>query len=144
MQYRRKSRTLDTCLARRARGRAPDIAATFAQYQICLNFSNVWADGRPGSKLIPHVRLRDFEGPMSRSCFITGHTDEIEEFYKVGNEIDTYRSTDELIDKLRFYLNHPPSAERLREAGYCRARRDHTWVRRFQQLFGEIGLTMKI
>ena len=72
MQYRCKSRTLDTCLAGRARGRAPDIAATFAQYQICLNFSNVWADGRPGSKLIPHVRLRDFEGPMSSVLFYNG------------------------------------------------------------------------
>jgi len=102
---------------------------------IVLNFSNVWADGRAGSPLIPHVRLRDFEAPMCRACYITGFTEEITEFYEIGREIDTYRSPEELIDKCRFYLTHPDEAEQLRNGGYLRARRDHTWERRFEQLF---------
>jgi spore maturation protein CgeB len=57
----------------------------------------------------------------------------------VGREIDTYRSEDELIDKLRFYLSHDEAAERIRAAGYARARRDHTWRRRFEQLFGALA-----
>lgn len=122
------------------RGRAGDIAETFAAHAICLNFSNVWADGRVGSDLIPHVRLRDFEGPMCRTCYLTGHTAEIEEFYEVGSEVDCYGSPEELVDKCRFYLAHPEAAERLREAGYRRALRDHTWVRRFEQLIAKIGL----
>jgi len=71
--------------------------------------------------LIPHVRLRDFEGPMCRACYLTGHTDEIAEFYEIGKEIETYRSVEELVDKTKFYLNSPNSAERLRAAGYERA-----------------------
>ena len=100
-----------------------------------LNFSNVWADGRPGSKLIPHVRLRDFEAPMCRTCYLTGYSEEILEFYEPGAEIDVYRSTEELIEKTNYYLAHPSHAEKLRAAGYERARRDHTWARRFEQLF---------
>src|SRR5262249_29242303 len=123
-----------------AKGWAEEIAATFAAYEICLNFSNVWADGRPGSRLIPHVRLRDFEAPMCRTCYLTEHTDEIEEFYEVGMEIDTYRTPEELVDKAKFYLMSPAAAERLREAGFRRALRDHTWTRRFQELFGKIQL----
>ena len=94
----------------------------------------------PGSKLIPHVRLRDFEAPMCRTCFLTGYTDEITEFYEIGKEIDTYNSTEEFVDKVRFYLSNAQAAEQLREKGYQRARRDHTWVRRFEQLFREIGM----
>jgi len=125
-----------------ARGRVPvgKIAATFSSYELCLNFSNVWADGRPGSPLTPHVRLRDFEAPMCRTCYLTGHSDEITEFYKVGNEIDTYRSPDELVDKARFYLANPDAAEKLRKAGYRRALRDHTWRNRFEELFTKLNL----
>ena len=32
------------------------------------------------------------------------------------------------------------AAERLREAGYRRALRDHTWERRFEELFRRIGV----
>ena len=86
------------------------------------------------------VRLRDFEAPMCRTCYLTGHTDEITEFYEVGKEIETYRTKDELVDKSRFLLSHPDAAESLREAGYQRALCDHTWVRRFEELFRKTGL----
>jgi spore maturation protein CgeB len=138
--YRRETRRLAPLLGPHARGPAADVADTFAAYEVVLNFSNVWADGRPGASLIPHVRLRDFEAPMCRTCYVTGHTDEIEEFYSVGAEIDTYRTPEELAEKVRYYLSHPDAAERLREAGFRRARRDHTWECRFRELFGKIGL----
>jgi spore maturation protein CgeB len=106
--------------------------------------SNVWADGRAGSLLIPHVRLRDFEAPMCGACYLTGYSDEIEEFYEVGKEIETYRTEDELIDKTGHYLRNAASAERLRNAGLRRARRDHTWRHRFEKLFREIGLASPV
>ncbi|HWY51299.1 MAG TPA: glycosyltransferase [Chthoniobacterales bacterium] len=139
--YRRETRRLAPYVFAHAKGRAESVAATLAAYDVCLNLSNVWSDGRPGSKLIPHVRLRDFEAPMCRSCYLTGHTAEIAEFYEIGKEIDAYRSQDELVEKTRFYLAHPDAAEELREAGYRRAVRDHTWKHRFKELFRKIGLS---
>lgn len=140
--YRQQTRTLLPLFKPLARGPVPftRICEVFSSHEVILNFSNVWSDGRAGSQLIPHVRLRDFEAPMCRTCFLTGHTDEIAEFYSIGKEIDTYNNPEELIDKVRFYLSHAQTAEKLREMGYQRARRDHTWVRRFEQLFREIGL----
>ena len=138
--YRRHSQTLNSILATAARGYADSISQTFADYEVVLNCSNVWADGRPGSTLIPHVRLRDFEAPMCRTCYLTGHTEEIAEFYELDKEIETYASPDELVDKANYYLTHPDEAERLRNAGYQRASTDHTWTRRFQQLLSAIGL----
>jgi spore maturation protein CgeB len=77
---------------------------------------------------------------MCRACYLTGHTEEIAEFYDIGTEIDTYRNAKELVDKTRFYLDHPNEAERLRQSGYERARRDHTWQERFKELFEKTGL----
>ena len=143
-RYRRETRQLLPLLRPFAEGRAADLPSTFGRYEACLNMSNVWADGRPGSKLVPHVRLRDFEAPMCGACYLTGHSDEIEEFYEVGKEIDTYRTEAELINKARHYLRNRASAERLREAGLRRARRDHTWKRRFEKLFQNIGLGNRV
>jgi len=140
LNYRSQSRQLDPIVTQNACGFAENISETFARYEIILNFSNVWADGQPSSKLIPHVRLRDFEAPMCRTCYLTGYTDEIAEFYEIGKEIDTYFSSEELVDKTRFYIEKPNEAEKLREAGYQRALRDHTWERRFEELFKEICL----
>ncbi|PTX91100.1 glycosyltransferase [Opitutus sp. ER46] len=139
--YRRESQRISPLLRSCARGRADVVAAVFADYEVVLNFSNVWSDGRPGSRLVPHVRLRDFEAPMARTCYLTGHSDEIAACYDVGREIETYRTPEELADKVRYYLSHPDQAERMREAGYRRARRDHTWGQRFPDLFRQIGLT---
>ncbi len=138
--YRRQNRQLLPILASAAQGYAESISKTFSAHEVVLSFSNVWSDGRPGSKLIPHVRLRDFEAPLCRSCYLTGYTEEIAEFYELGKEIDTYESPEELVDKVKFYLAHPQEAEKLREAAYQRAKRDHTWVNRFQELFEKIGL----
>jgi hypothetical protein len=141
-RQRRASRAVTALLPAVAQGFVPagKIAEVFSSYDVCLNFSNVWTDGQPGATLIPHVRLRDFEAPMCRACYLTGHTEEIREFYEVGAEIDTYRTVEELIDKTRFYLSHPDAAERLRQAGFLRASRDHTWTRRFTELFAKVGL----
>jgi len=138
--YRTETRRLDSVLAPANRGYAEGISETFGRYAVVLNFSNVWADGRPGSNLIPHVRLRDFEAPMCRACYLTGYTDELGEFYELGKEVESYRTPEELAEKTRYYLSHPAAAEALREAGYRRAIRDHTWRRRFEELFGRIGV----
>jgi hypothetical protein len=141
-QYRQQSKRLTPLFTSSARGAIPfqQICSVFSAHEVILSFSNVWADGKPGSKLIPHVRLRDFEAPMCRTCYLTGYTKEIEEFYEIGKEIDTYNSSEELVDKTRFYLARPTEAEKLREAGYQRALNHHTWEMRFKELFYKIGL----
>ena len=140
LQHRVASRKLRPLVSQAARGYADNIPETFASYEVILNFSNVWSDSYPGSPLVPHVRLRDFEAPLCRTCYLTGYSDEIGEFYELGQEIDTYQSPEELTDKVHFYLSHPQEADHLRAAGYQRAIRDHTWVNRFQELFTKIGL----
>ena len=142
-RYGKQTKSLQSICAAHARGFAPDVAELFSKYELSLNFSNVWADGRPGSALVPHVRLRDFEAPMAGASYMTGYSEEITEFYDIGREIECYREQAELIDKSIFYLAHPDAAEKLRCSAYARARADHTWVRRFQKLFSNLKLGMQ-
>jgi spore maturation protein CgeB len=77
---------------------------------------------------------------MCRTCYLTGDSNEIHEFYDIGKEIDTYSTKEELLDKTRFYLQSPKAAEDLRTAGYRRALSEHTWVHRFAELFRKTQL----
>jgi len=70
----------------------------------------------------------------------TGYLEELAEHFEPDREVGVYHSQYELLDKARFYLSHPEDAERIRQAGHARALRDHTYQRRFQQLFEALHL----
>jgi spore maturation protein CgeB len=108
------------------------------QSRISLNFSEV-RDKLTG-EIKRHIRLRDFEIPMSGGFMITGYQDELSEYYDIDREIVCYDTREELLDKCRYYLDHPQERERIRQAGYERAIRDHTWANRFRTLFEVMGL----
>ncbi|MCX5713345.1 MAG: glycosyltransferase [Candidatus Omnitrophica bacterium] len=41
---------------------------------------------------------------------------------------------------MKYYLAHDIEREEIRQAGYQRAVREHTWQKRFEQVFRQIGL----
>lgn len=141
VMYRSESRRLDPILSAVWAGTLsfPEMRRSFSEYAAALNFSNVWSDGRPGSGLVPHVRLRDFEGPMCGACYFTGHFPEILELYRPDREILTYRDHEELASKVAFYIRNPTLADEIRQAGRARALSDHTWEMRFRELLSKLG-----
>jgi spore maturation protein CgeB len=77
---------------------------------------------------------------MSGALYLTEHQAELAEYFSIGREMLTYTDRDDLLDKARFFLAHPESAERIRRAGHERALREHTWQHRFNELFDLLGL----
>ena len=86
------------------------------------------------------MHLREFEAPMCGALYCTGYSDELAEMFEPDQEVLTYRNQHELLDKIRYNLNRPEEANRIRFAGRTRALRDHTYHKRFEQLFLKIGL----
>jgi len=134
-------RPMEARLRRIAGPPLPDdeLIMMYSRSKISLGFSVV-NDPVPQGEPNSHLRLRDFEAPMSGALYTTGFTEELSEYFEPDKEVICYTSKEELADKIRFYLAHPAEAERVRQAGYQRARRDHTWTRRFEQLFQTLGL----
>jgi spore maturation protein CgeB len=77
---------------------------------------------------------------MSGAFYMTEYQEEIEEFFEIGKEIVCFTDPDDLVEKCRYYLAHPDEREAIRLAGLERARRDHTWQKRFSDLFADLGL----
>lgn len=111
----------------------------YSRSKINLGFSSC-GNTHQTDKRILQIRLRDFEVPMSGGFYMVEYMEEIEEFYEIGKEIVCYSSPEELADKMKYYLSHDGAREKIRNAGYARCRRDHTWHRRFEKAFREMGL----
>jgi hypothetical protein len=116
-----------------------DLIRMFSQSRISLGFATA-GDSHLGGRRLTHLRLREFEAPMSGALYLTEHQPELAEYFEPGTEILTYADRDDLLEKVRYFLGHPEQAERIRRAGLERARREHTWPHRFTQLFGALGL----
>ena len=69
--------------------------------------------------------FRLFELPGNGVMQISDGGEYLGEFFKVGEEIESYDTTEELIDKIKFYLAHDSARERIARAGYRRVLRDH-------------------
>jgi spore maturation protein CgeB len=111
----------------------------YSRSKINLGFSTCGDTDRAGERIV-QIRLRDFEVPMSGGFYLVEHIEELGEFFEIGLEIETYRSREEMADKIRFYLANDAARDRIRHAGRARCLRDHTWQRRFEAAFQEMGL----
>ncbi len=85
------------------------------------------------------LKMRDFDGPMSGSLYLTHHNPDLEELFIVGKEIETYTTSEECAAKVRYYIDHPSVAEAIGRSGRARAEKEHTWGHRFEKILKVIG-----
>lgn len=113
-------------------GRLPaeDVPQLFAQSKIVLGVGTIGH-----CEDFYALKMRDFDAPMSGSFYLTHDNPDLHSMYRVGEEIETYRTIEECVEKTRRYLADDLRREQIAAAGNARALREHTWERRFQMLF---------
>jgi spore maturation protein CgeB len=116
-----------------------DLVRMYSRSKINLGFSSCGNTHETRERIL-QIRLRDFEVPMSGGFYMVEYMEELEEFFDIGREVVCYRDREELADKIKYYLAHDAEREQIRAAGYRRCLRDHTWHKRFQTAFREMGL----
>lgn len=68
---------------------------------------------------------RLFDLPGNGVMQISDGGDHLSEFFKIGEEIIGYKDADDLIDKLRYYLEHDEERQRIALSSYRRVMNDH-------------------
>lgn len=133
---------LDHELARRAGAPLSDeeLVAMYSRSRVSLGFSAVADIPADGSAPIRQVRLRDFEAPMSGAFYLVERFDELAEFFEPGKEVVFFEDEEDLADKARFYVRENVARQKIRDAGMRRARNEHTWHRRFERAFAQMGI----
>jgi spore maturation protein CgeB len=112
-----------------------EMVKMYSRSKINLGFGGV-----AGHKNTFCLKGRDFEIPMSGGLYLTEDHPELAIAFHPGEEILTYSGIEDLVQKIKHYLDHPAKAEAVRKKGYKQALREHTWEGRFEKIFRLIGL----
>jgi hypothetical protein len=111
-----------------------DVPQLFAQSKIVLGVGTVGH-----CEDFYALKMRDFDGPMSGSLYLTHDNPDLYQLFEVGKEIVTYCSPSDCVEKVKTFLKDDHGREQIAAAGRTRAVRDHTWDRRFNDLFDSIS-----
>jgi len=88
------------------------------------------------SRKIPQIKARHFEIPACGGFLMTSMANDLENYYIPGKEMVIYENTDDLIEKIRYYLTRDAEREAIRESGQKRTTEEHTYNKRFGEIFG--------
>jgi spore maturation protein CgeB len=89
------------------------------------------------------IKGRNFEVPGCGGFMLTGWAENLEDYYVVGEEVVCFDQTAELIEKVRYYLDHEAERQAIARAGYERTLREHTYAHRFAEIFRQVGLAAR-
>ena len=87
---------------------------------------------------VENIKGRNFEVPGCCGFLLSGPAQNLEEYFEIGKEVVVYEDPDDLAKKIRYYLKHEDDREAIAQAGYERVLRDHTYEKRFEQIFSII------
>ena len=116
-----------------------EMISTYNASAMALNFSKALLEGSE-SEYVRHMRMRDFEIPMTGVAAFLEYSDELGEYYDLDTEVVTFDDPEELASKASYYSRHNEELRKVGEAGYRRAIGEHTWEARFRKVFELIGL----
>ncbi len=115
-----------------------------------INYQSVWGDKLHSllhqSKIILNitrsgfygvetgVNLRIFETLAARGFLLTEYCSELNELFEIGQHIETYRDSEELRDKVNYYLKNDTQREKIALQGHQYFLEKYTWQQRIKEL----------
>ena len=70
-----------------------------------------------------------------RGFVLTNYQSEIPEYFEIGQDLKTYASEEELLDKIGYYLSHEQERKAIAQNGYRKAKECYPLKNKVQQLF---------
>ncbi|MFA6630109.1 MAG: glycosyltransferase [Sulfuricurvum sp.] len=107
----------------------------FNQAKIVLGFAGVGI-----SDEIFILKGRDFEVPLTGSFYMTQRHHELNEYFTLGYDIETYETKEELLQKVQYYLSHEVEREKIAEQGYQKSLTHYTAKAAYEKIFSYLGL----
>jgi len=116
--------------------KSEDIPRIIRRSVVSLNFGDSGLHlGKHGLYRSRQIKARIFEVPGAGGCLVTEEAPDLSDYYALDKEIVVFRDLSGLESKLKELLDNPKMRDDLAIAGYLRTARDHTYERRFEELF---------
>lgn len=107
-------------------GHRKEISKIYSQSRINLDINRIYQ--------MDIVTMRVFDAMACGGFVLTEHSAAIEEIFRIGQEIDTYKNVDDLSDKVTYYLKNPDKAREIARTGRERVLKDHTIGKRMDKI----------
>ena len=91
-------------------------------------------------KNVEQMKARIFEVNSCGGFQLSYYVEGMANCYLPDREIVIYADADDMIDKIRFYLEHEELRESIAQAGHARTMQEHTFGRRFESVFTRMGV----
>ena len=104
-----------------------DMYKILSQSKIVFNKHADAASGNVGN-------MRMFEATGMGTCLLTDTGNNMSDLFEEGKEVVTYRTIVEAVEKANYLLDQPHEAEAIAKAGQARTLKDHTIMKRCQQI----------
>lgn len=126
-----------------------EMVRIFGQSRINLNLANAsttasgrWRrhipSGRP--RLVQQIKGRNFEVPGCGGFLLTEMAENLDYYYTPGQEVGVFSGLDDLVRAVHHYLREDAQRRRIARAGYERTLAEHTYEKRFRDIFRIMGL----
>ncbi len=89
----------------------------------------------------PQIKGRVFELAGCAAFQITESVPHLADYFDLGTEMVAYSDRADLIEKVHYWLDHAAERRLAAEAAHKRVLRDHTWERRFADIFNHAGVS---
>ena len=86
------------------------------------------------------MKARVFEVPGCGGFLLTTYGEALKEYFKLGQEIETYKDFDEMIEKIKFYLKNESIRTKIAKAGYRKTLNKYTYQQILSNTFNSMGL----
>jgi spore maturation protein CgeB len=107
-----------------------EMIRVFNSSKINLNFTSTYNDFE-----IKQLKARIFEITMCGGFMLTEYVTGLEEYFKIGKEIDCFQTKEEAIQKIKYYLKNNDIRNEIAIAGWKRSHKDHSWKKRLSEIF---------
>jgi hypothetical protein len=78
--------------------------------------------------------MRLYEATGMGALLVTDWKENLHEMFEPGKEVVVYRTTEECLEQIDYYLKHDQEREAIARAGQQRTLREHTYLARVQEL----------
>lgn len=89
---------------------------------------------------IINLKGRDFDIPGAGGFYLTSYNYELAEYFELNKEIVCYKNIIDLVEIIRFYLDHPEKCEQIGYNGMMKSLNSHRWYNRYEIIFKNLGI----
>ena len=114
---------------------ASEVRRVYRESRVSLNFADsglLLRGGKLGRSR--QIKARTFEVPGAGGFLLTQSAEQLERYFKLGDEIAVFSGPRELEQRVRYYLEHAHERDRVALAGHARVCAEHTYEARLLEI----------